>query len=97
MKKEKIKLKTKKKKKSYKKLLSDKTYKKYINLKKKKKLTKKKEKKLDKELNNKYCKCVKRVRKKLYKKNKGGEYPICTSSIYNKRGFKPPKNKNKNC
>jgi hypothetical protein len=47
-------------------------------------------------LNKKYCKCIKRVKKTL-KKNKGGEYPICTISIYNKRNFKPPKNKNKNC
>ena len=38
----------------------------------------------------------KKIRKKLSKK-KRRKYPICTSSIYNKRGFKPPKNKNKNC
>ena len=73
------------------------TYKNMIRLKQKGKLSKQKSKQLSKKLNEKYCKCVKKVKKTLKTKKSGGEYPICTSSIYNKRGFKPPKNKNKNC
>jgi len=75
----------------------NKTYRKLIRLKQRKKLSKKKSKKLDKLLNQKYCKCVKKLK---YGKNglkKGSEYPICMSSIYNKRGFKPPKNVIRTC
>jgi len=62
------------------------------------KLTKKKSKWLDKKLQNKLCKCIKGLKsskKKRYKK--GSEYPICLSSIYTKRGFKPPKLAIKSC
>ena len=63
------------------------------------KLTKKKSKWLDKRLQNKLCKCIKGLKsskkKKRYKK--GSEYPICLSSIYTKRGFKPPKLAIKSC
>ena len=63
------------------------------------KLTKKKSKWLDKNLQNKLCKCIKGLKsskkKKRYKK--GSEYPICLSSIYTKRGFKPPKLAIKSC
>ena len=91
-----MKKKTNKKTLTNKKILSNKKYKKFIKLKQQGKLSKKNTLKLNKMLNKKYCKCIKRVKKTL-KKNKGGEYPICTSSNYNKRNFKPPKNKNKNC
>ena len=65
----------------------------------KKKLNKNEKKELDNMLSNKYCSCVKQV-KKTFKKNKskmGLQYPICTNSIYNNRGIIPPKNKNKLC
>ena len=62
----------------------------------KKKLTKKQNKKLDHTLFIKYCKCVKHL--KYSKKEKDYlEYPICTSAVYTKRGFKPPKNVRKRC
>ena len=89
--------KTKKKRRSYKKTLSTKTYQRFIRQKQKKRLSKKNTKKLSRELNRKYCKCVKRVRKSLSAKKKGAEYPICTTSVYKQRGFVPPKDKNKNC
>ena len=95
-KKNKKKIKTKQKK-SYKKTMSDKKYNKFIKQNKKGKLSLKNYKKLSKELNRKYCKCIQAVRSTLKKSNKGAEYPICTSSIYTKRGIKPPKDKNKKC
>jgi len=69
-----------------------------IQQKQKGKLTKKKSKWLDKKLQNKLCRCIKGLKsskKKRYKK--GSEYPICLSSIYTKRGFKPPKLAIKSC
>ena len=44
--------------------------------------------------NNKPNNSNKRSNKKL---KKGSEYPICLSSIYTKRGFKPPKRAIKGC
>ena len=74
-------------------------YNKLIQQKQNGKLTKKKSKWLDKRLQNKLCKCIKGLKsskkKKRYKK--GSEYPICLSSIYTKRGFKPPKLAIKSC
>lgn len=79
------------------KILSKKDYNILIKKRKsKKKLTKKQNKKLDHTLFIKYCKCVKHL--KYSKKKKDYlEYPICTSAVYTKRGFKPPKNIRKRC
>ena len=76
-------------------------YTKLIQQKKRKKLSKKNSKWLDKKLQTKLCKCIKGLKlnknkqKKKYKQ--GSEYPICLSSIYTKRGFKPPKKAIKRC
>ena len=87
-----------KKKKSLKKskILSKKKYEEYLEKRKKKKLTKKQNKDLDHTLFIKYCKCIKNL-KYDKKVEPGSEYPICTSSIYNKRGFTPPKNIKMKC
>jgi len=90
---------TKKKRKSLKnaKILSKKNYENYLNKRKnKKKLTKKQNKDLDHTLFIKYCKCIKHL-KYNKKQEVGSEYPICTSSIYNKRGFTPPTNIKMKC
>ena len=74
--------------------------KRYSNLIKKKKsrkrMTKRDKKDLDRALFVNYCKCIKKLK---YSKDyeKGLEYPICTSSIYKKRGIKPPKDITKKC
>jgi len=57
---------------------------------------KKQNKDLDHTLFIKYCKCIKNL-KYNQKVEPGSEYPICTSSIYNKRGFTPPKNIKMKC
>ena len=74
--------------------------KKYSNLirkkRSKKRMTKKEKKQLDHALFINYCKCIKKLKySKEYKE--GIEYPICISSIYKKRGFKPPKNIKSKC
>ena len=61
----------------------------------KKKMTKKEKRQLDHALFINYCKCIKSL-KYSKKYEEGIEYPICTSSIYKKRGFKPPKTIQKN-
>ena len=63
---------------------------------KKKRLTKKEKKQLDHTLFIKYCRCIKKL-KYDPQTEKGLEYPICTSSVYTKRGFKTPKNVKKKC
>ena len=74
--------------------------KRYSNLIKKKKsrkrMTKRDEKDLDLALFVNYCKCIKKLK---YSKDyeKGLEYPICISSVYKKRGLKPPKDITKKC
>ena len=62
----------------------------------KKKMTKKEKRQLDHALFINYCKCIKSL-KYSKKYEEGIEYPICTSSIYKKRGFKPPKTIQKKC
>ena len=62
----------------------------------KKKMTKKEKRQLDYALLINYCKCIKSL-KYSKKYEEGIEYPICTSSIYKKRGFKPPKTIQKKC
>ena len=79
------------------KILSGKEYNELIKKRKsKKKITKDQNKRLDHTLFIKYCNCVKHL--KYSKKKKDNlEYPICTSSVYTKRGFKPPKDIRKRC
>jgi len=61
-----------------------------------KKLSLTERKQLDRTLFVKYCSCVKSL--KYDKKVKDYlEYPVCMSSIYKKRGFKPPKGVTKRC
>ena len=78
-------------------ILSKTKYEDYLKKRKtKKKLNKKQNKDLDHTLFIKYCKCIKNL--KYNKKVKPGlEYPICTNSIYNKRGFTPPQNIKMKC
>ena len=61
-----------------------------------KRMSSKDKKSLDKELNKKFCKCVRTVK---YNKTikKGIQYPICMKSIYKNRGFEVPKGAIKNC
>ena len=62
----------------------------------KKRMTKKEKRQLDHALFINYCKCIKKLKySKEYEENI--EYPICTSSIYKKRGLTPPKNIKKKC
>ena len=62
----------------------------------KKKMTKKEKRQLDHALFINYCKCIKSL-KYSKKYEECIEYPICTSIIYKKRGFKPPKTIQKKC
>ena len=79
------------------KMISKKNYKKLLKKKKsKKRLSKKDKEKLNRALFVNYCKCIKKL--KYSKKYEiGFEYPICMSSIYKKRGLKPPKDVKKKC
>ena len=52
---------------------------------------------LRRELNKRFCKCVKNIKYGKNKVKKGSEYPICYKSIYINRGIKPPKNVIKTC
>ena len=73
------------------KTIPDTQYKKLIQKRKsKKKLTKKQNKKLDDALFIRYCRCIKKLQYDT-EITKGLEYPLCMSSVYTKRGFKPPK------
>jgi hypothetical protein len=62
----------------------------------KKRMSKSDKKSLDKELNQRFCKCVRTV-KYSKKIKKGSQYPICMRSIYKNRGFDVPKGVIKNC
>ena len=53
-------------------------------------MSSKDKKSLDKELNKKFCKCVRTV-KYIQTIKKGIQYPICMKSIYKNRGFEVPK------
>tara|TARA_B100001115_G_C15714017_1_gene346957 strand:+ start:140 stop:454 length:315 start_codon:yes stop_codon:yes gene_type:complete len=61
-----------------------------------KKLSLNERKKLDEALFVNYCSCVKSLK---YDSNVKDflEYPVCMSSIYKKRGFKPPKGVTQKC
>ena len=78
-------------KKSKKRMISKKKYQELIHKRQHhKKLTLNERKKLDEALFVNYCSCVKSL--KYDQKVKDYlEYPVCMSSIYKKRGFKPPK------
>ena len=77
--------------------ISKKKYTKLIRKKKTRKgMTKKEKKELDDALFVNYCKCIKKLKySKEYEK--GIEYPICTHSIYKRRGFTPPKDIKQKC
>ena len=86
-------------KKSIKYKLSDKNYKELIKKKQKKSISKNNNNILEKELNKKYCKCIKTFKKKYSKKSKfyKGKYGICMNSIYKNRGFIAPYNVSNLC
>ncbi len=74
-------------------MISEKRYNELLN---KKRLTNKEKKELDRALFVKYCKCIKKIKySSVY--SSGVEYPICMSTIYNKRGKKAPKGVTKKC
>ena len=75
-------------KKRYKKLLTKKSSRVSLN--------KNEKKDLDRALFVNYCKCTKKL-KKNENIEKGAEYPICTTSVYLKRGIKTPKGVQKKC
>ena len=61
-----------------------------------KKLSLKERKQLDEALFVNYCSCVKSLKYDSKVKDYL-EYPVCMSSIYKKRGFKPPKGVTQKC
>jgi hypothetical protein len=61
-----------------------------------KKLTLNERKQLDEALFVNYCSCVKSLKYDPKVKDYL-EYPVCMSSIYKKRGFKPPKGVTQKC
>lgn len=88
-----------KKRKSLKSNISKNEYKELIKKRKTNSINKKDNKILESELNKKYCKCIKTLKKKYPKtsriyKNKFG---ICMNSIYKNRGFDPPYNVSNLC
>ena len=88
-----------KRRKSLKSKISKKKYKELIEKKKTKSISRNQNKILEKELNKKYCKCIKTFKKK-YSKNSEyykGKFGICMNSIYKNRGFDPPYNVSKLC
>ena len=75
--------------------ISEKTYKKLLDMKKNKKnLSKSQQRNLDKALNIKYCSCVKSLK---YSQKNPAAYGICTNSVYKNRGFEMPPRATKNC
>ena len=88
-----------KRKKSLKYKLSKKKYKELIEKKKNKSISKNQNKILENELNKKYCKCIKSLKKNNSKDSKTykGKFGICMNSIYKNRGFEPPYNVSKLC
>ena len=81
--------------------MNNKKYNKLIEEKKKKKISLKNSKLLDKELEKRYCRCIKKLKQtkktKKTKKSKGSEYPICLTSVYINRKFAVPKDIKKKC
>lgn len=74
--------------KKYKLSITEKNYKKLVNMKLSgKKLSKYQERKLNKSLKQKYCKCIKSLR---YSQKNPAAYGICKNSIYKNRGFDVP-------
>ena len=89
----------KRNKKSLKYKLSKKKYNDLIINKKSKKISKKNNKVLESELEKKYCKCIKTLKKKYSKRSKlnKGKFGICMNSIYKQRKFTPPYNVSNKC
>ena len=78
-------------------IISKKKYTRLLNKRKTRgRMNKKEKNELEKALFVNYCKCIKKLK---YSKDyeKGLEYPICMSSVYTKRGIKPPKNVTNKC
>jgi len=88
-----------KRRKSLKSKIPDKKYKELIQKKKKKSISKNQNKILESELNKKYCKCIKTLKKKYPKKSSTykGKFGICMNSVYKNRGFEPPYNVSNLC
>jgi hypothetical protein len=88
-----------KRRKSLKSNISDKKYKELIQKKKTKSISKGQNKILKSELNKKYCKCIKTLKKKYPKNSRTykGKFGICMNSIYKNRGFEPPYNVSNLC
>ena len=88
-----------KRRKSLKSNISDKKYKELIQKKKNKSISKNQNKILESELNKKYCKCIKTLKKKYPKNSRTykGKFGICMNSIYKNRGFDPPYNVSNLC
>jgi len=63
----------------------------------KKKMSLKDKKILDDALYTKYCMCLRKLESKGKSKKKVNPFAICMSSIYLKRGYKPPPNASRNC
>ena len=75
--------------------MSEKTYKKLLDMKKNKKnLSKSQQRNLDKSLNIKYCSCVKSLK---YSQKNPAAYGICANSVYKNRGFEMPPRVARNC
>jgi hypothetical protein len=84
-------------KKSKKRMISKKKYQELIQKRQhNKKLTLNERKQLDEALFVNYCSCVKSLKYDPKVKDYL-EYPVCMSSIYKKRGFKPPKGVTQKC
>ena len=88
-----------KRRKSLKSKIPEKKYKELIQKKKSKSISKNLNKILESELNKKYCKCIKTLKKKYPKNSRTykGKYGICMNSIYKNRGFDPPYNVSNLC
>ena len=83
--------------KSKKRMISKKKYQELIQKRQhNKKLSLNERKKLDEALFVNYCSCVKSLKYDSKVKDYL-EYPVCMSSIYKKRGFKPPKDVTQKC
>ena len=88
-----------KRRKSLKSNISDKKYKELIQKKKSKSISKNQNKILESELNKKYCKCIKTLKKKYPKSSRiyKNKFGICMNSVYKNRGFEPPYNVSNLC
>ena len=78
--------------------ISDKKYRTLLSKRRsKKKMSIRDKKLLDDALYTKYCMCLRKLESKGKSKKKINPFAICMSSIYLKRGYKPPPNASHNC